>query len=100
MLKPVTARIGANGSLTLPDAFMQRFGLDRGSIVTIEEIDDGLVVRSIESLIELYSPERKAEFLLSNTVDAEDYAAAANEVRRMGLDPELIPHFKPDFALH
>ena len=44
---------------------------------------------------ERYTPERRAEFLLTSAVDAEDYAAAVTEVRRMGLDPEKINHSKP-----
>ncbi len=45
--------------------------------------------------VEIYTPERKAEFLLSNTVDAEDYDAAVKEVRRLGIDPAKIPHHRP-----
>jgi hypothetical protein len=45
--------------------------------------------------VERYSDERVAEFLLSNTVDAEDYARAVKLVRRMGLDPAKIDHDKP-----
>jgi hypothetical protein len=45
--------------------------------------------------LEDYTPERIAEFLLSNAVDAEDYAESVAEVRRMGLDPDKIPHQKP-----
>lgn len=45
--------------------------------------------------VEVYSPERIAEFLLSNAVDADDYAEALEEVRRMGLDPDAIPHLNP-----
>jgi hypothetical protein len=42
--------------------------------------------------IEIYTPERKAEFLLSNTVDAQDYKATVAEVRKLGLDPSKILH--------
>jgi hypothetical protein len=45
--------------------------------------------------LEDYTPERIAEFLLSNAVNAEDYAESRAEVRRMGLDPDQIPHEKP-----
>jgi hypothetical protein len=45
--------------------------------------------------IEDYSPERVAEFLLNNAVGAEDYAAALEEVRRLGIDPASIPHEPP-----
>ena len=45
--------------------------------------------------LEDYTAERIAEFLLSNSVDAQSYATALAEVRRMGLDPDKIPHQKP-----
>ncbi|MEW6238847.1 MAG: hypothetical protein AB1656_25975 [Candidatus Omnitrophota bacterium] len=47
--------------------------------------------------IERYSPERKAEFLLSNAVDERDYEKAADHVRAKGLNPDAIPHRKPEF---
>lgn len=45
--------------------------------------------------LEVYSDERVAEFLLSNAVDAADYARAVKLVRKMGLDPATIDHDKP-----
>ena len=45
--------------------------------------------------VEEYSAERKAEFLLSNAVDEQDYAWAALEVRKLGIDPEAVPHQRP-----
>ena len=44
------------------------------------------------SAIERYTPERKAEFLLSNAVGNADYRKAREEVRKMGFDPDSIPH--------
>lgn len=45
--------------------------------------------------IEEYTAERIAEFLLNNAVGADGYAAAREEVRKLGLDPDQIPHEKP-----
>lgn len=45
--------------------------------------------------VEMYTPERKAGFLLSNAVSADDYAWAREEVRKLGLDPDKIPHQRP-----
>jgi hypothetical protein len=45
--------------------------------------------------VEIYTPERRAEFLLSNAVDAKDYDAALEEVRKLGIDPAKIPHHRP-----
>jgi hypothetical protein len=44
--------------------------------------------------IEIYTPERKAEFILSSAVDEEDYQAARQTVRQMGLDSERIEHYR------
>lgn len=45
---------------------------------------------------EMYSQDRIAEFILSNSVDVEDYAKARREVEEMGLDPDSIPHARPE----
>jgi hypothetical protein len=45
--------------------------------------------------LEMYTAERRAEFLLTNAVDARDYARAAKVVRKLGLDPKKILHRKP-----
>ena len=37
--------------------------------------------------VEIYSAERKAELLLANAVDEQDYRAAALEADRLGLHP-------------
>ena len=42
-----------------------------------------------------HSSQRRAEFLLSNAVDEENYARAEEEVRKRGLDPAAIPHRRP-----
>lgn len=42
--------------------------------------------------IEIYSDRRKAEFLLENAVDDEDYRRALEEVRELGLNPDDVPH--------
>ena len=40
----------------------------------------------------------KAEFLLSNAVDADDYERAVKEVRQLGLDPADIVHRPPEVS--
>jgi len=40
--------------------------------------------------MEVYTPERKAEFLLSDAVNAADYRAALTDVKALGLDPAKI----------
>lgn len=64
----------------------------------IEERDEGLLLRpaTSHSPVEIYTPERIAEFLLTNAVGEADYLEASKEVRSMGLDPDAILHSRPD----
>ncbi len=54
--------------------------------------------RSLPHLGERYTPRRLAQFFLENATDAADYAAARREVRKLGLDPDHIPHDRPTRA--
>ena len=65
-------------------------------MIVAEEAQYGVLLRpAVVVPVELYTPERKAEFLLTNATTADDYRRAAAEVRRMGLDPAKIAHRKP-----
>ena len=91
-----TSRIGKRGTLVIPAKLRRIFGIREGSEVIVEETPEGILIRpAITVPLEIYSPERKAEFLLSNAVDDADYQSALNEVREMGLDPAKIPHHCP-----
>ena len=90
------SRVGKRGTFVIPASLRRRFGLVEGSAVIAEETPDGILIRpAITIALEIYSTERKAEFILSNAVDEEDYARALEEVRRLGLDPDTIPHAHP-----
>jgi len=74
----------------------RRFSLDEGTLVIAEERPDGILLRpAIATPVEIYTPERKAAFLLENSVDSADYRAAREKVRAMGIDPDSIPHSAP-----
>jgi hypothetical protein len=45
--------------------------------------------------VEMYAPQRIAEFLLSNAVTMEDYAEARREVEGLGIDPDTVDHVRP-----
>jgi AbrB family looped-hinge helix DNA binding protein len=91
-----SARVGKRGSIIVPAKLRERFGIEEGSIVTAEERDDGILIRpAVVIPVERYTPERKAEFLLSNAVDEADYRKAQRAVRKLGFDPERIPHRRP-----
>jgi AbrB family looped-hinge helix DNA binding protein len=90
------SRVGKRGTVVIPAALRRRYGIEEGTFVIAEPHQGGVLIRPALVLpIEVYTPERKAQFLLSNAIDATDYAAATAEVRAMGLDPDRIPHYKP-----
>ena len=71
-------------------------GTDRASRNEVGEILR--VLNSFLQFIERYTPRRRAQFLLQNAVDSADYSAARREVRKLGLDPDSIPHDRPTGA--
>ena len=92
-----TSKVGKRGVVVIPAALRRQFGLQEGSLFIAEAREDGVLIRPAVALpLEIYSPQRKAEFLLTNAVDAEDYARVAEEVRSLGLDPDDIPHERPE----
>src|ERR1700679_1797464 len=91
-----SSRVGKRGAIVVPAKLRKRFGIEEGSIVIAEEKDDGILIRPAMVVpVERYSPERKAEFQLSNAIDAADYRKARRAIRKLGLDPDLIPHRRP-----
>lgn len=91
-----TGKMGKRGTLVITAALRRRFGLEEGSLVIEEEREDGVLIRPAVAMpVEIYTRERRAEFLLSNALDAEDYARARKEVSKLGLDPDSVSHHKP-----
>jgi len=90
-----TIKIGKRGTVVIPATLRQKYRLEEGSQIIVESLTEGVLLRPVVTLpVEIYTPERKAEFLLNNTVTSENYAVAIKKVREMGLDPETIPHKK------
>ena len=90
------SKVGKRGAVVIPASLRRRFGIKEGSLVIAEGRAEGVLIRPAAAFpIKMYAPERQAEFLLSNAVDAKDYVRAKEEVRKMGLDPGKIPHHKP-----
>jgi AbrB family looped-hinge helix DNA binding protein len=91
-----SSRIGKRGTFVIPAKLRRRFGLSEGATVIAEETEEGILLRPAVTVpIESYSSQRRAEFLLSNAVDEEDYARAREAVREMGIDPDSIEHHRP-----
>jgi AbrB family looped-hinge helix DNA binding protein len=84
-------RVGKRGTIVLPARIRKRYGFEEGTMIVAEEAEYGVVLRPAAVLpVEIYSPERKAEFLLANAVDPGDLEKAQEEVRKLGVDPRKV----------
>jgi AbrB family looped-hinge helix DNA binding protein len=91
-----TMRVGKRGTVVIPVSLRERFGIEEGGFLVAEPRPDGILLRAATVVpIENYTPERKAEFLLSNAVNAKDFARAREEVKKLGLDPAKIRRRRP-----
>ena len=91
------SKVGKRGTVVIPANLRREFGIEEGTFVITEAREDGVLLRPAVALpVESYSDQRKAEFLLSNAVDQQDYIWARAEVRKLGLDPDQVPHERPN----
>jgi AbrB family looped-hinge helix DNA binding protein len=91
-----SAKVGKRGAIIIPAKLRKRYGIEEGSIVVAEGTENGILIRpAVVVPVERYSAERKAEFLLGNTTYRADYERARKAVRKLGLDPDAIPHRRP-----
>ena len=69
-----TSKVGKRGAVVVPARLRRRFGIEEGSLVIAEEHPDGVLIRPAAAYpVEMYTPQRKAELLLSTAVDEKDY---------------------------
>jgi len=88
-----TIRVGKRGTFVIPVKLRQRFNIKEDDLFLAEEREDGILLRPAVAVpVEIYTPDRKAEFFLNNAVTKEDYDAACEDIRAMGLNPAKIPH--------
>ena len=91
------AKVGERGTIVVPVRLRKQFGIEEGALVTAEARQDGILIRpAVVVPVERYTPERKAEFLLSTAIGDADYRKARKEVRKLGIDPDAIPHWRPE----
>lgn len=94
-MKPDTVTVGKRGTIVIPASLRKRFGVHEGDLLITEDHGDGiLIIPAIAIPVESYSATRKAEFILSNATDENDYKIAREEVIEMGLNPDSINHHK------
>lgn len=92
-----SAKVGKRGAIIVPAKLRKRFGIEEGSIVLAEEKEDGILIRpAVVVPVERYSPERKAEFLLSNAT----HAGRLPKVPQRSSKARPEPRFAPAPASH
>lgn len=90
------SKVGKRGAVVIPASLRRRYGIEEGSLVIAEARDEGILIRPAAAFpVEIYSAERKAQFLLDNAISAQDYADAREAVRELGVDPDAVPHAPP-----
>jgi bifunctional DNA-binding transcriptional regulator/antitoxin component of YhaV-PrlF toxin-antitoxin module len=90
-------RVGKRGAILVPSKLRKRYGFKEGAVVTAEAREGGVLIRpAAVTPLEKYTPERKAEFLLSTATSKEDYRQAREAVGKLGLDPDTVPHRRPE----
>lgn len=92
-----TVVIGKRGTVVIPAKIRQRYQLNEGSPLLIEEREDCIVMRPAVTTpvdVEIYTPERLAEFFLNNVLTKEGYMEARSDVTAMGIDPDTIDHIR------
>lgn len=72
-----TVKLGRNGQLSLPRAVMKRLHLQGNETLILDVSDDGVIqLRPAAVLpVEMYTPERIAEFETESEVDPDTRAA-------------------------
>jgi len=95
------SKVGRRGTIVIPAGLRRLYNVEEGSFIMAEGTAEGILLRRAAVLpIESYTPERKAEFLLSNAVDDDEYSMAVKVVRETGIDPAKVTHHKPAGLRH
>src|SRR5260370_7596259 len=91
-----SAKVGKRGAIVVPAKLRRRFGIEEGTVVTAEEREDGILIRpAVVFPIERYTPERKAEFLLSNPTPRSDYPTTRKKYQKLSINPDPLHHSHP-----
>ena len=95
-MKSKAGRMGKRGTVVIPVEMRLHYGFEDGSMIVAEPSEQGVLIRpAVTTPVEIYTDERKAEFLLNNAMSEQDYEWAREEVRKLGLDPDKIPNTLP-----
>jgi AbrB family looped-hinge helix DNA binding protein len=93
-----TSRVGKRGTVVIPAALRRRFGIEEGSLIIIaEDREEGILIRPAAAVPRKSTLRRGGRSFCSRApwtkrTTRAPLARAKEEVRKMGLDPDTIPH--------
>ena len=87
------AGVGRRGTIVIPSRIRARYGLQEATQGAMEERAEGLLLKPVVTVpVEIYTPERKAEFVFNNAIPQEDYDGARRACARDGFGPGRDPY--------
>jgi AbrB family looped-hinge helix DNA binding protein len=92
-----TILMGKRGTVVIPAKIRRELNLDEGSVIQVEKRNNRIIMSPAAKQapeVEIYTPERLAEFFLNNVLTKEGYLEARKDVQAMGIDPDSIDHFR------
>lgn len=86
-------QMGKRGTVVIPAKLRKKLGLTDGCLLLVSEVEGSVRLR----LAKVMNPDvdsrlKMAQRLLSGAEDLGEYFAAIEEVRRMGFEPDEVPH--------
>lgn len=86
-------QMGKRGTVVIPAKLRKKLGMVDGCLLLVAEAEGSIRLRVAKVL----NPDtdarlKMAERLLSGAEDLGEYFAAMEEVKRMGFDPDEVPH--------
>jgi bifunctional DNA-binding transcriptional regulator/antitoxin component of YhaV-PrlF toxin-antitoxin module len=86
-------QMGKRGTVVIPAKLRKKFGMTDGCLLGIREVDGAVELRLAKVLsVDGDARLKMAQRLLSGAEDLGEYFAAMEEVRRMGFEPDEVPH--------
>ena len=93
----ITVKMGKRGTLVLPSKLRKQLGLIDGSLLTTEVKDGEIRIRpTYRYEPEVWSDQRRAFFLLYNSMTKEEWDEVLPEVLALGMDPSTIEGLPPN----
>lgn len=88
----ILVQMGKRGTIVVPAKIRKRLEWEDGCYLSVVEGQEGVEFRKVKLGGNADAKKDLASSILSGATNLGEYLAAIEEVRRMGLEPEEIPH--------